>query len=373
MNILYDCQIYRIQNRGGINRYFSNLISRLPKELNPIITVLEDHICDYPTHPNLTKLEYKKFKFRPRRLASKLEKHHSFLREQYLYRTVKEFNNLELAHPTSDTLLTQNSINNYPCPVVITVHDMIPELFPDLVYKSKQQIEDKKNAIYASQAIICVSENTKNDLLNLYKLPEEKVFVTHLASEISEDISYGTESVPHRPYFLFVGSRYMYKNFDNLLLAFSKLVSACPEVSLCVVGLPFSVSERLKIADLHLETNIDHYFQVNDSHLAKLYRCSLALVYPSIYEGFGLPPLEAMSCNTPVVASNSSSLPEVIGDAGILFDPNSITDLVDILLLLINSPHTRERLIAEGKKRVKCFDWEKTTRETIEVYKKISY
>jgi glycosyltransferase involved in cell wall biosynthesis len=249
---------------------------------------------------------------------------------------------------------------------------MIHELFANEIDPKGQQAEKKRKAILAAQAVICISENTKKDLLERYSLPEEKVKVTYLASEIDASFSHGSEPVPSRPYYLYVGGRYEYKNFDGLLAAFAKALSVRPDIALCVVGSPFYETEEKLIAELGLTGHIEHYGYASDTHLAKLYRCSVAFVYPSLYEGFGIPPLEAMSCGTAVVASNCSSIPEVVGDAGILFDPKSTGDLADILLSLLDSPKERDRLIAKGYQRAQAFSWDKTVAQTLDVYRSVA-
>jgi glycosyltransferase involved in cell wall biosynthesis len=171
-------------------------------------------------------------------------------------------------------------------------------------------------------------------------------------------MSYGEESVPENAYYLYVGTRSGYKNFRRLLYAFAKVVSCYPEVNLCVVGSPLKDKERQLMSELKLINDVIHYSFPSDNYLAKLYRHSIALVYPSLYEGFGIPPLEAMACGTVAIASNSSSLPEVLGNAGILFDPESTEQLADIMLSLINSPIERDSWIAKGKKQAELFSWE---------------
>ncbi len=363
MQILYDGQIYAIQTTGGINRYFANLISRLPESYSPTLTAIhEAYNLNYPVHSKLSG--YKYLRFRPSRISWRLEK--------YYFRFLTDLTRFDIAHPTYYYLLTKREIKEYSCPVVLTVHDMIHEIFAKEMDVKGDEAEMKRKAILAAQAIICVSENTKKDLLERYPIPEDKISVTYLASEIDASLSYGSEPVSSKPYYLYVGNHQVgYKNFDGLLHAFSKTVSVNPDVALCVVGEPFNNVERNLIESLKLTEHIEHYGYIKDTHLAKLYRCSLAFVYPSLYEGFGIPPLEAMACGTVVVASNSSSIPEVVGDAGILFDPNATGDLADIFLSLLNGSQERDTLIALGYQRAKQFNWDKTVAQTLDVYRSV--
>lgn len=359
MRILYDGQIYKYQAAGGVIRYFANLINRLPQHVIPYLTTPQQQEVIYPTHPNLRVCKYKLF--RPLRLSQQLEK--------YYYQAITALNKFDLAHPTYYSLLTKQELNRYSCPVVLTVYDMIHEIFHDKIDPKGEHIQLKRKAILSAHKIICISENTKKDLIDWYSIPEDNITVTYLAAGIDASLAHGNERVPSNPYYLYVGSRDpSYKNFDNLLLAFANIVSVHPEITLCVVGYPFSETEIKRIAEVKLTERIEHYTYASDTHLAKLYRCSVAFVYPSFYEGFGIPPLEAMSCGTPVIASNCSSIPEVVGDAGILFNPSSVSDLTDILLFLFDNPIERDRLIAQGYQRSKAFSWDKTVAQTLEVY-----
>lgn len=360
MDILYDGQIYLMQTAGGINRYFANLISRLSKNDVPSITICENRNINFPNHPNLKKFYFQRCGFRPRRI--------SFWLEKVFFRAIAKYKKFDLIHPTYYSLLTRNNLDSYKIPTVITVHDMIHDMF----YPNAIDVVDKRKAIMSADAIICVSQNTKKDLLERYKLPENKITVTYLASEIDASLSYGSEVVPAHPYFLYVGNRMSYKNFDGLLLAFAKVAEKNPDIRLCVIGSPFNQDERQLIADLKLDARIEFYGYVNDNYLAKLYRCSVAFVYPSLYEGFGIPPLEAMGCGTAVVAANTSSIPEVVGDGGLLFNPDINHELSDMLLFLLDNPSERERIIAKGYKRAQHFSWDKTAAQTFEVYRNVA-
>ncbi len=359
MRILYDGYVYQEQSAGGVNRYFANLIKRLPANFIPLLTTCQDHFLDYPAHGNLQSFKFKRR--RPLRVSCWVEK--------YYFRCVEAAVNYDVAHPTYYSLLTQRELAAYRRPVVLTVWDMIHERFTKQFRDGKLVVEMKRNAIEAAHSIICISENTKKDLLEHYPhVSEGRVRVTHLASELNESLAFGPELVPSRPYFLYVGARGGYKNFSILLAAFGKLASVRRDLALCVVGTPLSAAEQRDVAEMKLSGQFEHYGQVSDAQLAKLYRHSIALVYPSLYEGFGIPLVEAMACGTAVVASNRSSLPEVLGGAGLLFDP-AADDLADVLLSLIDDPSERERLVALGRERAREFSWDQTVAQTLDVYR----
>jgi len=359
--IFYDGAIYGLQSNGGISRYFNNIINRLPSDFTPILTSPRSSKESHPYHPNLKLFNYKRFGFKPGRLCYWLE--------PYYFQATEALSNYQIFHPTYYSLLTQQKFAKKSCLVVLTVYDMIHEIFSDSIDPNGEMAEIKRRAILSADLILCISEITKIDLLERYTLSEERVWVTHLATEFTPNFSDGDEFIPSRPFYLYVGGRNVYKNFDALLIAFSKIVSKVPETMLCVVGGgSFTKSEQILITELYLDASIKHFGNISDTHLAKLYRNCIAFVYPSLYEGFGIPPLEAMISQAPVIASNTSSIPEVVGDAGLLFDPTSIPDLVDRLLFLIDNPAERERLIIKGLEQAKKFSWDKTVRQTIEAY-----
>jgi glycosyltransferase involved in cell wall biosynthesis len=359
MRILYDGNIYGIQSAGGINRYFANLISRLPSHVTPVLTTCRRQHLNYPTHKNLDLRFFPRPEIRGFRRAS------YWIGQQY-FRSLTQRQTFDLQHPTYYSLLNHQPIDAYPFPMVLTVHDFIHDRFDP----HHQDVQHKHQAILRAQSILCVSENTKQDLLDYYPFLEDKITVTPLASEINGSLADDTAPVPPQPYYLYVGSRTSYKNFDGLLTAFGQVAST--DLRLCVVGAEFNAQEQSKITAMGLTDRIHNFGQVSDRHLAQLYRCSLALVYPSFYEGFGIPPLEAMACGTAVIAANTSSLPEVVGDAGILFNPESSWDLAEAMLRLQDSSLERDRLIDKGAQRVKQFSWDKTAAQTYAVYQRMS-
>lgn len=358
MRIFFDGFIYAPQAAGGINRYFENLIRRLPLDVDPILTTAQVRQVNYPSHPNLKSYCFRDF--RPRRISKALRKRYFSLIEKRL--------RFDIAHPTHHRLLSGRSFSHYRCPLVITVHDMIDEKFKNPLGSNALR---KRQAIMAAQGIICVSENTRKDLIEIMAVPEDRIKVIYHGSDMDESFSHGHESVPRSPYYLYVGSRARYKNFDGLLRAFKKAASVCAELLLCIVGPEFRAEERTLISALGLAGKIAHYGFVEDRHLAKLYRCSQALVYPSFYEGFGIPLLEAMSCGTVVIASHTSSIPEVVGDAGVIFNPYAVDDLADILISHSSNQAERETLVARGRARAALFSWDKTADKTLAVYRSI--
>jgi len=364
MRVLYDGHIYIVNATGGISRYFANLIGRFPNNFKPLLITCKNSEFIQPQHPNLSKFNYMRYGFRPGRVSYWLEKHY--------FRTIQAWSKPDILHPTYYRLLTRQNFREVRIPIVLSVWDMIHERYPEQLDPHGYTAIAKREAIEAASVIICISESTKSDLLERYTIPEDRVFVTHLASSIDATMSYGGESVPESPYFLYVGRRDSYKNYSTLLHAFSKVAQSHKDISLCVVGPMLTSEEQKQIDDLGIRENMIVFGHIDDRHLAKLYRCSLAFVYPSLYEGFGIPPIEAMSCGTVVVAANTSSIPEVVADAGVLFDPTAVDELADILLWLANFPSERNSLIDKGYARAQEFSWDKTVAKTIEIYQSVA-
>ncbi len=361
MKILYDGWIFSCQAAGGVNRYFANLIDGLPDDCWPALTTHTIPAVNWPRNPNLKVLQSPQF--RPRRVSQKLEL-------PYINR-VTASPDYDIFHPTFYSSLANKDWQSYGHPVVLTVYDMIYERFADTLDPQGKHREEKRKAIVAAQALLCISQHTKNDLVEYYKLDEAKISVIYLAADLNSDSSHGPEPVPERPYFLYVGSRASYKNFDGLLQALAS-DAVNNDVALCVVGPPLTTEENRRIAELKLSARVEHYGFASDAQLAKLYRCSLAFVYPSLYEGFGIPPLEAMQCGTLVVASDVTSIPEVVGDGGILFDPYSADDLTEILRSVTDGSVDRQSYIKKGRRRASEFSWDKTVAATVDVYRSLA-
>lgn len=258
---------------------------------------------------------------------------------------------------------------------VLTVHDMIHELFPEYVKWGNPTSRWKKYLVARATAVIAVSDCTKKDLVRLWQVDPERITVVHHgvgAPFASADVAViGVQDLlPARvkKYILFVGNRGRYKNFDCLLRAFPKLISQNCDLSVvCVGGGAFTDIETKKMAGLGV-ARCFLQMPASDEQLAMLYRGAQALVFPSLYEGFGLPILEAFACGCPVILSQASSLAEVAGKAAVFFDPQQPEDLARVVNNLLSSPNHQAALRAAGRARSAGFTWQKSAQATLNVY-----
>ena len=251
-------------------------------------------------------------------------------------------------------------------PHIITVHDLINELHDDL---NENIINYRRNILEKSRAIIAVSENTKKDLVNFYNsIDPKKVHVIHHGinlPDIKDKKSLRIDNDKH--FILYVGHREGYKNF-KILLPIVRELAKTENIVLKVIGPKRTKEENLKIKEYGISKNIEFLSNVSNKELKYLYLNSLALIYPSIYEGFGIPLIESMAYGTIPVAFRTSSIPEVLGNAGIILNSHEFMKLTLIIKELIYKPENRAKLKTQSIKRAKCFPIEKNIRKTIEVY-----
>ena len=363
MKILYDGAIFGNQAAGGINRYFAELISHLPAEFAPILTTYKTHPTNWPSHPNLRV--YKGALFPPQRVARRLGR--------YYFRALTPLLKPQIVHPTYYSTMAVKRLNSYGCPSVLTVYDFIHDLFDPWFSHQHLDAQIQNQAIADADAILCISHHTCADLLNRFPQFENKTTVTHLASDISFALTQNDEPAPDAPYFLFVGARPPYKNFDGLARAFARVAqNAPPDLRLVVVGAPFTDGEKQLLDQLKILWRVEARQNISDAQLARLYHRALAFVYPSHYEGFGIPPLEAMTCQTVVIAANNSSIPEVVGDAALLFDSKNMDELAGLMESVWRGEIDRAALIERGRQRAAQFSWGQTAAQTATVYRLVS-
>jgi glycosyltransferase involved in cell wall biosynthesis len=208
-------------------------------------------------------------------------------------------------------------------------------------------------------------------LIDFLKVDPEKITVIHLGFSLTGNKS-NIEFSTRRPYILFVGNRGGYKNFETLLQVYAQCTFLNSKYDLIAFGGGcLSSTERIRIETLGLSVDQVRDIQGGDELLAAAYKKAALFVFPSFYEGFGIPPLEAMGFRCPVACSNQSSMPEVVGDAAILFDPYSIDSMREALELILSNDALRAEYVSKGIERIRNFSWDKCAAETMAVYEKV--
>jgi glycosyltransferase involved in cell wall biosynthesis len=284
-----------------------------------------------------------------------------------------------LLHQLKPDILHETYFDNYQLAapqtkVVLTVYDMIHEKFREDFTAKEIKIADRKlKAVNRADHVICISENTRKDLIEIANIAASKTSVIHLGFGLTEENSPLTDKIINRPYLLFVGHRGLgYKNFGRLLHAYAASPRLRQDFDLvCFGGAAMSAAEQALVTELGGRPEKVRRIGGDDGILASLYAHAAALIYPSLYEGFGIPVLEAMSLKCPVVCSNSSSMPEVAGDAAEFFDPFKIDSIAAAIEKVVYSVEKRNELISRGLDRIKQFSWAKCARQTYAVYESL--
>lgn len=268
---------------------------------------------------------------------------------------------------------------------VITLHDIIPMKMPDTVSGTFLKIfnENIQNILDNTDGIITVSNFSKEDISKTFSYPKEKIFVTHLAAEeiytplnkfhSSQYLKkhYGID----RDFLLYVGGFSPRKNILGLIESFNLVKNSYKrDLKLVIIGTKGSSYEiyRKKVDELNLSSSVIFTGFIPIDDMPIFYSASKALVYPSFYEGFGLPPIECMACGTPVIASNLTSMPEVCQDSALLVDPYDVDEIKENILTLLNNHKFYSLMIYKGLSHSSKFNWKKTAYNTLEVYKHIS-
>lgn len=267
-----------------------------------------------------------------------------------------------------------------PKNTVVTLHDFAYEIFPEsyspfarwyLRYSSRR-------ATRKAKAILVPSQSTKQDLVKFYQASANKIYVTYLGIDVEDwqpITSIPKEIKALQPFFLMIGRLETKKNTARVIKAFGRLRQKQPDTSikLILIGKPGQGYEAVKAAKARLSKavakDIIQPGYVKDKDLRNCLAAATALLYPSLYEGFGLPLLQAMAMGTPVVASDISSIPEVVGDAAILIQPESVDEIVKAMTVLLDNDLTGKQLASRGKEQVKQFSWTKTAETTLKVLK----
>jgi glycosyltransferase involved in cell wall biosynthesis len=371
MHVVVDGIIYEQQRHGGISRIFREVLPRL---------------CNIDDTVTVTLLTSKEESSRPNELPAHAHIHHqALLPPAWLIRKRKLWwltphvralaqqhylkrDRIGIWHSTYYTLLEP-----WDGPVVVTVADMIYERFRLLFTgpMNDQIRRQKQQSIHRADRIICISDVTKKEVLQFYNINPEKITV--IPPAYNRDVfriqldPVKVDPFAGRPFLLYVGGRTHYKNFAGLVRAYH-IWQRRQDIPLVVVGSPWLKEEKQLLADLKIEGSVHLLTAVDDRHLASLYNQAAAFVYPSLYEGFGIPLLEAMACGCPVVASRIPSTVEVAGEHPIYFDPADQGDCLAALETALSEGRHSERTRA-GLGLVDNFAWDTTARQTLAVYR----
>jgi glycosyltransferase involved in cell wall biosynthesis len=368
MRILYDHQVFSLQDAGGASRYHFELARNLQAEDGIEIEMLmglNNSVMPFPAlRQSHTKVFAPATGIKPGITRYAINELLSALVAPLRGR-------VDIYHPTLYRALPWVRRRR----LVVTHHDCIHERFPQLFSNAASVIQTKRKLFAQADAIVCVSASSQNDLLHFYDVAEKKTHVvphgfTPLRVTPEELQTRGT-ATDAAPYLLYVGSRAEYKNFGLLLDAFSHSGLAESYRLLAVGGGGFSSEEQERIASLGLSGSVSLIPKANDVGLARAYRGAALFIYPSLYEGFGFPPLEAMSMGCPVLVNRTSSLPEVCGDAAFYFEASGANELAASLVSTLNDSQVLMAKRKLGEQRVRLYDWRRTARSTVDVYRSL--
>ena len=357
MKVFFDYTIFTLQRFGGVSNYIVNLVENFSDQVDPLII----------------SLFYKNYYLKNSNFADKLifyNKVGSLIK--YVNRVNKIYFDYKLKNKNPDIIhLTYFNEKNFyasKAKKVITEYDLIKEKF--YAKKYHDQIEYKKKLFEKIDQIICISSNTKKDLQQKYSIDASKISVVHLAVNKDKDVR--KRSLNIRPFILYVGLRQRYKNFINAIKAYARSNKLKLNFDfVCFGGGNFSKTEEELFRSLSLDRSRIHYFEGDQLDLNYFYQKARIFIFPSLYEGFGIPLLEAMNMECPVLCSNSSCFPEIVGDAAVLFDPTDIESLEFKMEKLIYDDQLLLNLKKKGNDNLNNYNWKKCAYETEKLYKKI--
>lgn len=369
MRIAIDARAVNWYRGTGIGTYTENLLRYL---------IFKNDTHDYQIY--WSGDGYENFEKENIQISLSSKKHHRFF-EQYYFPNNLDKEKIGLYHIPQNGMGFSETIS---CKTIVTIHDLIPYIMPETVGKGylSKFLREMPKIMENTEAIITVSEWSKKDILEFFPMNPDKIHVTPLAADMKykplnkencriflKD-NFGID----RPFILYIGGFSPRKNVKSLILAFAELYNQLDrEIDLVIVGAKKDEGNTLAelSGNLDLASHIKFTGFVEENHLPILYNGCELFVYPSLYEGFGLPPLEAMSCGAPVIASSVTSIPEVVQDCAALFDPFDTKALTEILGKYLTSPMLCNEMVEKGLRRAKDFSWAKTAEATLKVYEKI--
>lgn len=350
MKVLFDHQIFNYVF-GGAAKYFVMLLSHLPRECWECTAIASS--SEYIKSKALMK--YLPYEFRGQTVLME------YLNRPYTNCIMRQ-GQFDVFHQTNFGTYCLKSLGNKP--MVTTYHDSnlsTIDPHPEIVERQRISLE-------RADAVICVSNHTKNDMQRLFHLDEQKVKVIYHGIERPDMSVLAEQRVVKDDYILFVGRRSAYKNFRKFIEVFSELHLKYPKIKVVCTSNVFSKEEQMRFKELGIEDCMIHV-AADETTMLRLYRDALFFAFPSFYEGFGMPILEAWSCGCPVVLSDASCFPEIAGSGGLFFKPESKEDMLRQFDAVLSDSCLRKKLVLNGYERMKRFSWEKCAEEHIQLYR----
>jgi glycosyltransferase involved in cell wall biosynthesis len=366
MKVVFDHQIFCSQKFGGISRYIYELSSNLASMCAQKVYVLCPFYINNYLDSDSAQLNVIGI------LIPKIPKVRRILRliNWFIALPIVRFLQPDIVH---ETYYSSQRIAPKTAKVILTVHDMIHERFADQFSAFDSSAKEKAMAVNRADHIICISEQTRKDLIDFLGVSPSKISVVYHGFSLSCQPS-STKRIDNfsQPFLLYVGARAGYKNFESLIKAYARSKYLNTNFALvCFGGGTFTSKELSMLQELNINPNNVHQVAGADEVLGGYYEKASVFIYPSLYEGFGIPPLEAMSFGCPVVCSNISSIPEVVGNAAEMFDPYDVKSIQLAVERVMQDEKLKNDLIRLGKERIKNFSWERCAQETLEVYRKV--
>ncbi|MDO8366275.1 MAG: glycosyltransferase family 1 protein [Saprospiraceae bacterium] len=374
MRILFDHQVFSWQTYGGVSRYFVAQMLGL-KALGQEVILPENFYSEnvyLRSLPDFQRKSLTPFSFKGKKILQNVLGRKASLEAIRRYPP-------DVFHPTYFDPYFLKTLETRSIRFVLTVHDMIHEIYGhgsrSVFSLDAQVVENKRFLAGKADAIIAVSENTRRDLLRFCpEIDPSKVYVIHHGNSLQPDLEAQNpgSKVQSPPFLLFVGQRKTYKNFAWMLEQIAGLLHSVKDLELiCVGGSHFDKAENEQLARLGVAHKVRYQSVGSDAELAKLYSQAMCFIFPSQYEGFGIPVLEAFACGCPVVLNRASSLPEVGAEAASYFDENTSGSLEAEVRRLLEDTDYRRNRIEMGLERVKAFTWEQSAKKHLAVYQTI--
>jgi len=365
VHIAYDHQIFGWQEYGGVSRYFVEIAKRIQALDEYHVEILAPLFVNKYLKDDSTLRVHGRYVRRFPKTTRLIQGINALLVRSMLRKMPPD-----VLH---ETYYLDRKLASPHTKTTITVYDMTHEKFPQLFSSRERTSNKKRAAVLRADHVICISENTRSDLIDLFRVDPRKTSVIHLAASRIDMSKCHVPRIIDTPYVAYVGLRWGYKNFSGLLRAFATSDYLRNNFSIvCVGGERFTSTDWEQIEGLRLKKDRVIHITGKDDLLAALYRDAAVFVYPSLYEGFGLPALEAMAAGCPVACGKNSSLPEICGEAAEYFDSNSPESMAAAIERVVTSSSVRNRLIALGLQQIQKFSWDRCATQTAAVYRQLA-